>query len=92
MASDVLTLEGDAGPGEALLRPVMRQGKRLAAPSLEDARRLARAQLERLPAHLKRLDTQPAYPVEVSARVRALAQGLDRAELAGRSGAGLADR
>jgi nicotinate phosphoribosyltransferase len=83
MAGDLLTLESETAPGEALLRPVMRQGERLAAPSLEHSRRLARAQLERLPAHLKRLETQPAYPVEVSARLQALAHELDRAELGG---------
>jgi hypothetical protein len=66
----VLTLEDDAAAGEALIRPVMRRGERVAAPSLEDARRLAREQLERLPAQLGRLDTEPAYPVEVSARLR----------------------
>jgi nicotinate phosphoribosyltransferase len=84
MAGDVLTLEGDAAPGEALIRPVMRRGKRLTSPSLENARRLAREQLERLPAHLKRLDTAPAYPVEVSARLQGLAREADRAEGAGR--------
>jgi nicotinate phosphoribosyltransferase len=84
MAGDVLTLEDEDAAGEALIGLVMRQGKRVAAPSLEDARRLARAQLERLPAHLKRLDTAPAYPVEVAARLRALAHELDRAEMAGR--------
>jgi nicotinate phosphoribosyltransferase len=62
----------------------MRQGKRLASPSLEDARRLTRAQLERLPTHLKQLDTAPAYPVEVAAPLRTLADALDRAETAGR--------
>ena len=84
MAGDVLTLEGDDAAGEGLIRPVMHRGERVASPSLEDARRLARAQLERLPAHLRRLDTEPAYPVEVSARLRALADEVDRAEMAGR--------
>jgi nicotinate phosphoribosyltransferase len=84
MAGDLLTLEDDDAAGEALIRPVMRQGERLALPSLEDARVLARAQLERLPAHLKRLDTEPAYPVEMSDRLKALAREVDRAE--GRGG------
>jgi nicotinate phosphoribosyltransferase len=86
MAGDVLTLEGDEVAGEALIRPVMRGGQRLASPSLEDTRRLAREQMGRLPAHLKRLDTEPAYPVEVSARLRALAREIDRADAAGSSG------
>jgi nicotinate phosphoribosyltransferase len=84
MAGDVLTLEREETAGEALIRPVMRRGERVASPSLEDARRLARTQLERLPAYLERLGTEPAYPVEVSARLRTLADELDRAESAGR--------
>ena len=42
---DALTLEDEAAAGEALIRPVMRRGERVASPSLEDARRLAREQL-----------------------------------------------
>jgi nicotinate phosphoribosyltransferase len=84
MAGDVLTLEDDAAVGEALIRPVMRRGERVASPSLDDARRLAREQLERLPAHLGRLGTEPAYPVEISARLQALAREVDCAEAAGR--------
>jgi hypothetical protein len=61
----------------------MRRGERVASPSLEDARRLAAAQLERLPAHLKRLECEPAYPVEVSERLRTLARELDRIESEG---------
>jgi nicotinate phosphoribosyltransferase len=83
MAGDLLTLERERPAGEALIRAVMRQGRRLELGSLEDARRLARAQLQRLPAHLKRLETAPAYAVEVSASVRALAREIDRAEMAG---------
>jgi nicotinate phosphoribosyltransferase len=82
MAGDVLGLEDEAAAGEVLILPVMRRGVRLALPSLDDACRLARAQLERLPAHLMRLDTEPAYPVEVSARLVALARELDRADAA----------
>ena len=84
MVGDLLALESERTAGEALIRPVMRQGRRLELPSLEDARGLARAQLERLPAHLKRLDTQPAYPVEVSAPLQALAREIDCLEMAGR--------
>jgi nicotinate phosphoribosyltransferase len=81
MAGDLLTLESEQTAGEALIRPVMRQGRRLQLLSLEDARRLARAQLERLPAHLKQLETEPAYPVEVSAPLQALAREIDRLEM-----------
>ncbi|HEX6115173.1 MAG TPA: nicotinate phosphoribosyltransferase [Geminicoccaceae bacterium] len=84
MAGDLLVLEHEEAAGETLIRPVMRQGRRLELPSLEDARRLARAQLERLPARLKRLDSEPAYPVEVSALLQALAREIDRREMEGR--------
>src|SRR5690606_7985749 len=84
MAGDLVTLESDEAEGEALIRPVMQGGRRLELPSLEDARRLARAQLERLPAHLKRLETQPAYPVEIAPALEALAREVDRAEANGR--------
>jgi nicotinate phosphoribosyltransferase len=83
MAGDLLTIEGDAAPGEPLIREVMRRGRRIASPSLEDGRRLAAAQLEQLPAHLKELAAEPAYPVEVSKRLRALAREVDRAESRG---------
>jgi nicotinate phosphoribosyltransferase len=83
MAGDLLTLESEPTAGEALIRPVMRQGRRLRLPSLEDARRLARAQLERLPAHLKRLETEPSYPVEVSAPLQTLTGEIGRVEMIG---------
>jgi nicotinate phosphoribosyltransferase len=80
MAGDVLTLEGADGVGEPLIRPVMRRGERTASPALEDSRRLVAQQLERLPAHLKRLASKPAYPVEVAEGLKTLAQEVDRAE------------
>jgi nicotinate phosphoribosyltransferase len=80
MAGDVLTLEGEEPLGEPLVRPAMRHGARSALPSLEETRRLVAEQLERLPAPLRRLATQPAYPVEISAALKTLASELDRAE------------
>jgi nicotinate phosphoribosyltransferase len=80
MAGDVLTVEGDDQRGDPLVRPVMLGGERIVAPSLADARRFAAEQLERLPAHLKRLASEPPYPVEVSMRLRALADDADRIE------------
>ena len=80
MAGDVLTVEGDSQGGEALITPVMRAGRRIAPlPGLEDARAHAAAELRRLPAALKSLDPAPAYPVEVSAALRRLAEAADRA-------------
>jgi nicotinate phosphoribosyltransferase len=79
MAGDVLTVEGDERDGEALIRPVMRGGKRIAdLPALAETRAHCAAQLARLPAHLKRLDSEPRYEAEVSDALRALAADVDR--------------
>jgi nicotinate phosphoribosyltransferase len=77
MAGDVVTAEGDAQPGEPLLVPAMRGGKRLAAPSLEQARERAAENLARLPEPLRRLDGPYDYPVEISAALHRLAAQAD---------------
>lgn len=77
-AGDVLATEGEDGPGEALLAPVMKDGRRLApSPSLDRVRAHAADQLARLPDALRGLDPSPAYPVAVSQRLRAAAQAVD---------------
>ena len=64
--------------GEALLRPVMRAGRRLSdVPDLAAARNYAKDQLARLPEPLARLEPYH-YPVEIGARLRELALELDR--------------
>jgi nicotinate phosphoribosyltransferase len=71
LASDVVTLEGDVRDGEALIVPVMRNGKRLPQPSLGEARARCLAQLACLPRAFP-------YPVEISPALRALAGEVDR--------------
>ena len=78
-ARDVVTVEGDAQPGEPLLQQVMRAGRPLARPSLSAARERALSQYALLPAPLRALDAAPAYPVEISGALRALAAEVDRA-------------
>jgi nicotinate phosphoribosyltransferase len=76
---DLLTLEGAPGDGEPLIQPVMRQGRRLSPPPpLDQLRARAAAELGALPAHLARLETAPAYTVEVSRALRDLAEEVDR--------------
>jgi nicotinate phosphoribosyltransferase len=76
--ADVLTTADDALPGEPLLQPTMRAGRRLAPPlSLARMREYAAAQLARLPSALRSLDPAPAYPVAVSTKLRDLAQAVD---------------
>ena len=81
MTGDVLTLEGDTPSGEALIRPVMQNGKRrYEAEMLEHIRQRATEALRRLPPHLRRLEERPPYPVAVSRPLRELAMAVDRME------------
>ncbi|NHN79755.1 nicotinate phosphoribosyltransferase [Azotobacter chroococcum] len=76
---DSLRLEGEAGEGEALIQPVMRQGRRLApSPSLQAVREYTRRQLDALPPALRGLEPAPGYPVTVSETLRELAATADR--------------
>ncbi|MEW6320328.1 MAG: nicotinate phosphoribosyltransferase [Acidobacteriota bacterium] len=79
MAGDVLTVDGDAQEGEALLVPVMRGGRRLAPrESLHAIRARAVRQLGDLPAHLQALETEPAYLVRVAPALVSLTELVDR--------------
>jgi len=62
--------ETDVQPGEPLLRPVMRGGRRLPQPGLHESRALCLSQLGRLPGK--------DYAVEISPALRALADEVDR--------------
>jgi nicotinate phosphoribosyltransferase len=81
IARDVVTLETDARPGETLLAPVMRAGRRVAeAPGLNTIRAHARRELDRLPPRLRTLtDASPPYDVEIAPPLAALADAVDRA-------------
>ena len=79
MLGDVLTLETDPQPGAALIRPVMRNGKRVQSPeTLGDIRRHAAEQLQRLPRGLRELEVAPPYPVSVTPALCELAVAVDR--------------
>lgn len=82
MAGDVVSVEADRQPGERLLTPVMRAGRRVAAaPALAEIRARAAAELARLPPELCRLeDVEPGetpYPVEIAPALRRLAEIAD---------------
>lgn len=78
MIGDVLTLEGDVQPGEPLIVPAMRGGRRVAAgESLAAARERVGQALARLPEALRSLTGHAEHPVTVSARLRALAAEVD---------------
>jgi nicotinate phosphoribosyltransferase len=79
MVGDVLSIEDDIQSGEALLMPVMAIGRRLSPkPSLDAIRDHVRHALARLPEPLRRLETSPAYPIEVADALRKLAEETDR--------------
>ena len=70
---------GAAGGDEPLLRCVMRNGRRLTPPpSLDEIRRHARQELERLPEPLRQLDADATYPIEVGEELIKLAEEVDR--------------
>jgi nicotinate phosphoribosyltransferase len=78
MRADVLSLENDKHDGETLIVPVMRGGKRVGPPpSLAQIRERAARELARLPEPLRRLEAGIAYPVEISAKLKALAAEID---------------
>ena len=85
MKGDVLSLEADGHPGEELLVPVMRGGRRIAAPeALSAIRARAAKNLEALPEALRCLEQGAAYPVVVAVPLIELAAEADR-RLAGQA-------
>ncbi len=78
MVSDIVTLEGDAQPGEPLLKQVMRAGQRIAAATLADIRSHAATNLARLPEPLCLLQEQYDYRVEIAATLHRLAEQVDQ--------------
>ena len=67
-ARDVVTVEGDAQPGEPLIVPVMQAGRRLPQPTLAESRERCRRDMARM----------PAPKVEVAPALRTLADQVDR--------------
>jgi nicotinate phosphoribosyltransferase len=79
MAGDVLALEGHEHAGEPLIELVVQNGRRLRPPpSLDEVRRRAARELERLPEPLRRLAAGTTYPVEVADELKELAAEVDR--------------
>jgi nicotinate phosphoribosyltransferase len=83
MVGDVLALEEhDAHPGEALIHPVMRAGRRV-EPQLPimALRQQVLTAYTHLPEALRGLEIGPAYRVEVSSALQKLAGQVDRSDL-----------
>jgi nicotinate phosphoribosyltransferase len=79
LSHDIVTTDRDRRPGESLLQPVMREGRRLElAPDLVEVRQYAAAQLGQLPKPLRALEIGPPYDVRISQDLQSLAQAVDR--------------
>jgi nicotinate phosphoribosyltransferase len=77
-ARDLVSLAAERYEGEPLLRPAMRDGRRLVGlPDLAANRAHAKNQLARLPPSLVRLETYD-YPVQIGVPLRELAATLDQ--------------
>lgn len=88
LVRDVIGLHDERLPGEPLLQPVMRGGARLATSriTLQDARRYACRQQDRLPDFLRQLKrTETPYTIEVSdalnTNLESLRKALDASQL-----------
>jgi nicotinate phosphoribosyltransferase len=78
MIGDILSIEWDQQPGEPLLGPVMRDGRRLQPqPSLADIRARSKRELARLPTALKRLEPSD-YPVKIGEALTRVTAEVDR--------------
>jgi len=85
MRGDILTLEGETQPGEALIAPAMRGGKRVApAPGLAQIRERAARDLARLPQPLAQLEPDTRYPVAISDALETLVEKMDAATRGGK--------
>jgi nicotinate phosphoribosyltransferase len=79
LAGDTIAAAGEAAEGEALLQPVLRDGRPVGdRPDLAAARDLAARELASLPEPLRALEVETPYDVAVTDRLRALADEVDR--------------
>src|SRR5262245_8525832 len=77
-ARDVVTVAGDQQDGRALLRPVLRGGRRIGeVAAAAEAKAYAHAQVASLPSGVLRLDSPERYRVEIAPALRALAASCD---------------
>ena len=78
-AGDTLSVESDQHPGEPLIEPVMKNGRRLGtALTLAEIRAQAKRDLECLPEPLRQLELDATYPVHVADALVKLAADVDR--------------
>jgi nicotinate phosphoribosyltransferase len=79
LTHDVITLADDVQPGEPLLAPAMRVGRRIAeSPPLEDIRKRTEMNLRSLPEAHRRLESCRPFDVRISTALEELAGLVDR--------------
>lgn len=78
LLSDCVALASDPQPGEPLLVPVMRGGRRVSPPiPLADLRIRTSHNVQRLPDRLKALSPAEPYAVQISPSLQTLAKTMD---------------
>ena len=79
LAHDIVTTLDDQQAGEALLQPVMKEGRNIAhQPKLTELRQRTAEQLARLPNAMRTLECAPPYEVRIAEALQRLAQAVDR--------------
>jgi len=79
LAHDIVTTLDDQQTDEALLQPVMKEGRSIAHhPKLTELRQRAAEQLARLPHAMRTLECVPPYEVRIAEALQRLAQAVDR--------------
>ncbi|MBT8399351.1 MAG: nicotinate phosphoribosyltransferase [Rhodothermia bacterium] len=78
IAGDTICLQNEEAEGTRLLREEMKEGRRLEDPiSLDDIRSRVRRDVASLPPEIESLTPSKPYPVEISPRLRLLADRIE---------------
>jgi nicotinate phosphoribosyltransferase len=78
LAYDVVTTLEDQQDGEALLQPVIKEGRSIApSPKLSELRQRVAAQLARIPGTMRTLKTGTPYEVRFASSLQKLARAVD---------------
>ena len=79
MSYDLLTLKDDIQDGQPLLKPIMKNGKKVVSlPPIDEIREYVQSQVKQLPDYLKVLDKAEDYPVIISDKLKECSTKLDK--------------
>jgi nicotinate phosphoribosyltransferase len=71
MITDVIGRFDESLPGDRLLKPILVRGQTVARFRLPESRKYLQSEMQRLPDHLRGLESVPPYPVSFSEQLRA---------------------